>query len=185
MWARRRADEAPLPRAAEGRRTRGIHQAAADEAPLSSAGAFFSTQYVPLVAGQKKLNRRFTFSGRRQDFPLLVGLCIPFRYSRTTWACCLQPGSPRAPPVETPQTAFPRGARLGRANNQQLPHYIKQFTASITRLDHTKKVPPKRGIPITLVKSSQISQELLVEGEIEAARSVNHRGLPGGGGLWV
>jgi hypothetical protein len=46
MWphhrAARRADEAPLPRAAEGRRTRGIHQAAADEAPLSNAGAFFS-----------------------------------------------------------------------------------------------------------------------------------------------
>jgi hypothetical protein len=33
---------APLPRAAEGRRTRGIHQAAADEAPLSYAGVFFS-----------------------------------------------------------------------------------------------------------------------------------------------
>ena len=58
MWSRRRADEAPLPRAAEGRRARGIHQAAADEAPLSNAGAFFSTQHVPLVAGQKKLNRR-------------------------------------------------------------------------------------------------------------------------------
>ena len=41
MWSRRRVDEAPLPRAAEGRRTRGVHQAAADEAPLSNAGAFF------------------------------------------------------------------------------------------------------------------------------------------------
>ena len=53
MWSRRRADEAPLPRAAEGRRTRGIYQAAADEAPLSNAGAFFSTQRVPLVGLQK------------------------------------------------------------------------------------------------------------------------------------
>jgi hypothetical protein len=42
MWFHRRADEAPLPRAAEGRQTRGIHQAAADVAPLSNAGAFFS-----------------------------------------------------------------------------------------------------------------------------------------------
>jgi hypothetical protein len=54
MWPHRRADEAPLPRAAEGRRTRGAHQAAADKAPLSPAGAFFSTQNVPLVAGPKK-----------------------------------------------------------------------------------------------------------------------------------
>ena len=42
MWPRRRADEAPLPRASEGRRTRGTHQTAADVAPLSNAGAFFS-----------------------------------------------------------------------------------------------------------------------------------------------
>ena len=47
MWPHRRADEAPLPRAAEGRRTRRIHQAAADEVPLSNAGAFFLTQNVP------------------------------------------------------------------------------------------------------------------------------------------
>jgi hypothetical protein len=46
MSSRRRADEAQIPRAAEGRRTRGIHQAAAEEAPLSNAGAFFSTQNV-------------------------------------------------------------------------------------------------------------------------------------------
>jgi hypothetical protein len=72
MWSRRRADKAPLPRAAEGRRTRGIHQAAADEAPLSNASAFFSTQNVPLVAGQKKLNRRLIFCSRRQYLPLLV-----------------------------------------------------------------------------------------------------------------
>jgi hypothetical protein len=30
------------PEAAEGRRARGVHQAAADDAPLSNAGAFFS-----------------------------------------------------------------------------------------------------------------------------------------------
>jgi hypothetical protein len=41
MWARRRAADAPRPPAAEGRRARGIHQAAADEAPLSNAGALF------------------------------------------------------------------------------------------------------------------------------------------------
>jgi hypothetical protein len=34
-----------------GRRARGVHQAAAGEAPLSNASAFFSTQHVPLVAG--------------------------------------------------------------------------------------------------------------------------------------
>jgi hypothetical protein len=76
MWSRRRAVEAPLPRAAEGRRTRGIHQAAADEAPLSNAGAFFSAQHVPLVAGPEFLNRfRLIFCRvgtylycRRQDF---------------------------------------------------------------------------------------------------------------------
>jgi hypothetical protein len=70
VLSRRRADEAPLPRAAEG----GVHQAAADEAPLSNAGAFFSTQHVPLVAGPDFLNRfRLIFCRafpRRQYFPL-------------------------------------------------------------------------------------------------------------------
>jgi hypothetical protein len=47
IWSRRRADEAPLPRAPEDRRTRGVHQAAAGEQPLSNAGAFLSTQHVP------------------------------------------------------------------------------------------------------------------------------------------
>ena len=73
MWSRRRADEAPLPRAAEGRRTRGIHQAAADEAPLSNAGAFFSTQHVPLVAGQKFLNRfRFCRVKAKSKYLIMV-----------------------------------------------------------------------------------------------------------------
>ena len=69
IWPHRRADEAPLPRAAEGRQTRGIHQAAADEAPLSNAGAFFSTQHVPLVAGKKSFEPPFNFLCRRQVFP--------------------------------------------------------------------------------------------------------------------
>ena len=80
MWPRRRADEAPLPRAAEGRRTRGIHQAAADEAPLSNAGAFFSTQNVIVAGGgsanfQKNLYCLLIFcaAGRTSDnFPTLV-----------------------------------------------------------------------------------------------------------------
>jgi hypothetical protein len=104
MWFHRRANEAPLkaaktrgrhhvvpppagalPRAAEGRRTRGIHQAAADEAPLSNAGAFFSTQHVPLVAGggSKFLNRLlFSFSVEHPApsmYPRAVGrtsLCL-------------------------------------------------------------------------------------------------------------
>jgi hypothetical protein len=42
MWPRRRAGEAPLPRAAEGRQAPGIYKAAADEAPLSNAGVFCS-----------------------------------------------------------------------------------------------------------------------------------------------
>ena len=45
MWPHRRADEAPLPRVAEGHRARGVHREPlprrADEAPLSNAGAFF------------------------------------------------------------------------------------------------------------------------------------------------
>ena len=63
MWSRRRADEAPLPRAAEGRWTRGIHQAAADEAPLSNAGAFFSknARWWRSKKIQKKLTRRLIF----------------------------------------------------------------------------------------------------------------------------
>ena len=63
MWPRRRAGEAPLPRAAEGRRTRGIHQAAADEAPLSNAGAFFSknVRWWRSKKIQKKIQPSFNF----------------------------------------------------------------------------------------------------------------------------
>ena len=63
MWSRRRENEAPLPRAAEGRRTRGIHQAAADEAPLSNAGAFFSknVRWWRSKNFQKSLTRRLIF----------------------------------------------------------------------------------------------------------------------------
>jgi hypothetical protein len=62
MWSHRRADEAPLPRAAEGRRARGIRRAAADEAPLSNAGAFFSTRRTcRLDGGSKNLERFLDF----------------------------------------------------------------------------------------------------------------------------
>jgi hypothetical protein len=57
VWFHRRADEAPLPRAAEGRRTRGIYQEAADEAPMSNAAAFFSTQHVSPGGGSKMFQR--------------------------------------------------------------------------------------------------------------------------------
>jgi hypothetical protein len=66
--ALRRADEAPLPRAAEGRRTRGIHQAAADVAPLSNAGAFFSKNVrwwrVQQVSEKFELSFNFRPDGR-------------------------------------------------------------------------------------------------------------------------
>jgi hypothetical protein len=34
-------------------------------------------------------------------------------------------------------------------------------------------------------KSSQVKSRVTPRGNTKAARSVNHRGLPGGGGLWV
>ena len=47
---------------------------------------------------------------------------------------------------------------------------------------------PQQEIPrdgVNFVSSEVKSQALLPLGNVKAARSVNHRGLPGGGGLWV
>ena len=90
MWPHRRADEAPLPRAAKargrnnsapplGRRSaapegrRGPPNAwdppcappPADEAPLSNAGAFFPTQQVPRDRAWSKMLERFLVSSAR------------------------------------------------------------------------------------------------------------------------
>ena len=64
----RRADEAPLPRVAEGRRARGIHRAVADVAPLSNAGAFFSknVRWWRVQQISEKFELSFNFLCRRQ-----------------------------------------------------------------------------------------------------------------------